>query len=123
MTSIQRGTNEEIGLFTTATWFEGGQYLLALIREWECGLPLMDPPAYIREHEETRIRLYTTATWCLGAVLIGPNKGVGKWLDFDQLVGQPTGRKNSRIRLYTTATWCRGWAVLIGRLMGSGDMA
>ena len=28
-------------------------------------------------------RLYTTATWCLGAVLIGPNKGVGMWLDFD----------------------------------------
>ena len=28
----------------------------------------------------------------------------------------------ARIRLYTTATWCAG-AVLIGRLMGSGDMA
>ena len=95
-----------------------GQYLLALIREWGRGLALIGRTAYIWDHEE--IGLYTTATWCVGAVLIGRLMGVRMWLDFD---GSDSlqGRTNeaARIRLYTTATWCAG-AVLIGRLMGVG---
>ena len=78
----------------------------------------MDRTAYIREHEETGIRLYTTATWCEGAVLIGPNKGVAIWLDFDGPDCLQHGT-NEEIGLYTTATWCLE-STYVNHLIGVG---